>query len=366
MALRKVAHNHVPTMLPRAPSLLTSVQDSTLDSILLRPFPAVLSTARFGCVDDGANSPVNTIHRVYIKTANDRTASGHRVSCVDLAGAAGSLVDSNDVTSFDQYDAPLVDFMAALPDGGHKDSTLASILLRPWPAALSTARFGCIDEGVQSTVNLAEARLMGMAKEHFVLVHGEGHGAWCWFKLRWLLEGSGSGYRVTCIDLSGGGVDPTDPNTVLSFKQYDKPLIDLISTLPEGEKGLPTLPENEIELTLGAAADDPPTTIALRPEFQRDQQSQQSPEEESVLASMLMRPWPAKAISTASFEGDDERLNRVKRIFIKTQRDHMLDPEQQDSMIKKWPPSEVLVIDTDHSPFFSAPEQLFNLIVKSL
>ncbi|AQK57050.1 Methylesterase 17 [Zea mays] len=253
---------------------------------------------------------------------------------------------------------------------------------------------------------------MGMAKEqHFVLVHGEGHGAWCWFKLRWLLEGAG--HRVTCVDLAGGGVDPTDPNTIRSFKQYDKPLIDLISNLPDGEKvilighgagglsvihamhefvdrigqaffvaatmlpfgfqadedkndGLPTLPENEIELTLGAGADDPPTTIALRPEFQRDRLSQQSPEEESVLASMLMRPWPATAISTASFEGDDERLNRIKRTFIKMERDHMLDPQQQDSMIKKWPPSEVLVIDTDHSPFFSAPEQLFNLIVKSL
>lgn len=131
------------------------------------------------------------------------------------------------------------------------------------------------------------------------------------------------------------------------------------------------MPENEIELTLGAEADDPPTTIALRLEFQRDRLSQQShpnfyPIQESVLASMLMRPWPATAISTASFEGDDERLNRIKRIFIKTERDHMLDPQQQDSMIKKWPPSEVLVIDTDHSPFFSAPEQLFNLIVKSL
>jgi len=126
------------------------------------------------------------------------------------------------------------------------------------------------------------------------------------------------------------------------------------------------LPENEIELTFGAAADDPSTTVALRLEFQRDRLSQQSPEEESVLASMLMRPWPAAAISTASFEGDDERLNRVKRIFIKAERDHMLNPEQQDSMIKKWPPSEVLVIDTDHSPFFSAPEQLFNLIAKSL
>lgn len=88
--------------------------------------------------------------------------------------------------------------------------------------------------------------------------------------------------------------------------------------------------------------------------------------QESVLASMLMRPWPVTAISTASFEGDDERLNRIKRVFIKTERDHMLDPQQQDSMIKKWPPSEVLEIDTDHSPFFSAPEQLFNLIVKSL
>jgi hypothetical protein len=81
---------------------------------------------------------------------------------------------------------------------------------------------------------------------------------------------------------------------------------------------------------------------------------------------MLMRPWPQTTIGTARFDGDDERLNRVKRVFIKTERDHMLDPQQQDSMIKKWPPGEVLAIDTDHCPFFSAPEQLFNLIVKSL
>jgi pimeloyl-ACP methyl ester carboxylesterase len=81
---------------------------------------------------------------------------------------------------------------------------------------------------------------------------------------------------------------------------------------------------------------------------------------------MLMRPWPEMAISTARFDGDDERLNRIKRVFIKTERDHMLNPQQQDSMIKKWPPSELLIIDTDHCPFFSAPELLFNLIIKSL
>nr|ABA95647.1 hypothetical protein LOC_Os12g02510 [Oryza sativa Japonica Group] len=116
-----------------------------------------------------------------------------------------------------------------------------------------------------------------MAREHFVLVHGEGHGSWCWFKLRWLLESSG--YQVTCIDLAGAGVDPTDPNTVRSFEQYDKPLLDLISAIPEDEKGLPTLPENEINLIFGTGADDPPTTAALRPEFQRERLSQQSPEE---------------------------------------------------------------------------------------
>lgn len=75
-----------------------------------------------------------------------------------------------------------------------------------------------------------------------------------------------------------------------------------------------------------------------------------------------MRPWPVTAISTASFEGDDERLNRIKRVFIKTERDHMLDPQQQDSMIKKWPPSEVLVVDTDHSPFFSPFQELKKML----
>jgi hypothetical protein len=88
--------------------------------------------------------------------------------------------------------------------------------------------------------------------------------------------------------------------------------------------------------------------------------------QESVLASILICPWPETALGTARFDGDDERLNQINRVFIKAERDHMLDPQQQDSMIKKWPPSEVLAIDTDHCPFFSTPEQLFNLIVKSL
>lgn len=74
-------------------------------------------------------------------------------------------------------------------------------------------------------------------KLHFVMVHGFGHGAWCWYKIRSLLEASD--YKVSCIDLKGSGIDPSDPNTIFSFQDYNKPLIDLLSNLPHNEKVIP-------------------------------------------------------------------------------------------------------------------------------
>ncbi|MBA0881206.1 hypothetical protein Goshw_012215 [Gossypium schwendimanii] len=71
-------------------------------------------------------------------------------------------------------------------------------------------------------------------KLHFVMVHVFGHGAWCWYKIRGLLEASD--YKVSCIDLKGSGMDPSDPNTIFSFQDYNKPLIDLLSNLPRNEK----------------------------------------------------------------------------------------------------------------------------------
>ena len=65
----------------------------------------------------------------------------------------------------------------------------------------------------------------------FVLVHGACHGAWCWFKLACLLQGSG--HRVSCIDLAGALVDP---NNVRSFDEYDAPLIEFMAALPDAHK----------------------------------------------------------------------------------------------------------------------------------
>lgn len=86
----------------------------------------------------------------------------------------------------------------------------------------------------------------------------------------------------------------------------------------------------------------------------------------STLASTLLRPWPALAISRAIFKGEIEKINKTKRVFIKTTKDNMVKPEQQDAMIEKWPPSEVLIMESDHSPFFSDTQQLFKLLLQAV
>lgn len=67
-----------------------------------------------------------------------------------------------------------------------------------------------------------------------VLVHGVGGGSWCWYKIRCLMENSG--FKVTCIDLKSAGIDPTPANSLLSFDDYNQPLMDFLSSLPDDQQ----------------------------------------------------------------------------------------------------------------------------------
>lgn len=69
---------------------------------------------------------------------------------------------------------------------------------------------------------------------HFVLVHGINGGGWCWYKIRCLMENSG--YKVSTVDLKSAGIDASDADSVLSFDDYNKPLLDFFSSLPEDEQ----------------------------------------------------------------------------------------------------------------------------------
>lgn len=88
--------------------------------------------------------------------------------------------------------------------------------------------------------------------------------------------------------------------------------------------------------------------------------------QDSTLAAMLMRPGPIQALLSAKFMMEDENvIHKVPRIYVKTTDDRVIKLEQQDVMIKRWPPSEVYVLESDHSPFFSTPFLLFGLLVKA-
>lgn len=135
------------------------------------------------------------------------------------------------------------------------------------------------------------------------------------------------------------------------------------------QQGAPDLSEfgdDVYDLKFSLGDDRPPTSVALREEHQRAILYQQCTHEDSTLASILLRPWPA-ALGAARFgRADDGAVNTVRRVYVKTANDRMLKPEQQEAMVRRWPPSEVAAMDTDHSPFFSAPDRLFELIIKSL
>lgn len=59
-----------------------------------------------------------------------------------------------------------------------------------------------------AAIALGGCATMGAKREHFVLVHGQWHGSWCWSKVVPLL--TAQGHRVTAIDLPGRGGDPKE------------------------------------------------------------------------------------------------------------------------------------------------------------
>ncbi|KAL0543042.1 hypothetical protein IC582_018129 [Cucumis melo] len=71
-------------------------------------------------------------------------------------------------------------------------------------------------------------------KKHFVLVHGACHGAWCWYKIKPLLEVAG--HRVTMLDMAGAGVNRKAIREVKSFEEYSEPLLKTMACLGPNEK----------------------------------------------------------------------------------------------------------------------------------
>lgn len=256
-----------------------------------------------------------------------------------------------------------------------------------------------------------DLKIDDLESNHFVLVHGGGFGAWCWYKTIALLEEDG--FKVDAVDLTGSGIHSFDTNNITSLSQYVKPLTDFFEKLEDGKKVILvghdfggtcisyTMEEfpskvakavfiSAAMLTSGQSTLDmfsqqagpndlmrqaqmflyangnerPPTAIDLDKALLRDLLFNQSPAKDVALASVSMRPIPfAPVLEKLSLS--DKNYGSVRRFYLETSEDSALPLSLQQSMINANPPERVFRLKgSDHSPFFSKPQALHKLLVE--
>jgi pimeloyl-ACP methyl ester carboxylesterase len=96
---------------------------------------------------------------------------------------------------------------------------------------------------------------------------------------------------------------------------------------------------------------------ALRDTAVRDALYAECADEDVVLAQSLLTAEPVAPLATA-IRISDERFGSVPRVYIECRRDRAVSLSEQRKMYSAMPCRQIVSMDTDHSPFFSAPDEL--------
>ncbi len=224
----------------------------------------------------------------------------------------------------------------------------------------------------------------------FVLVSGAWHAAWCWERIVPVLQALG--HRVIAPDLLGMGPDPT-PLGEVSLSRWADQVADLVRgeaepvilvghsrggiviseaaervperiqrlvylaafMLRDGETMVGALQEGEERRGfLEFGPDDTLTVLATEvgPTLYN-----KTPPEWVRRAASLLSPEPMTVFSTP-LELSDGRFGRVPRAYIECAEDWAVPLKLQRLFQTRLPCDVVTTLDTDHSPFYSAPEAL--------
>nr|BAJ17976.1 alpha/beta hydrolase fold superfamily [Gentiana pneumonanthe] len=248
--------------------------------------------------------------------------------------------------------------------------------------------------------------------KHFVAVHGVGHGAWVYYKLKPRIEAAG--FKFTAIDLAAAGVNPKKLEEVNSLEEYCGPLFDVLAAVPEGEKvilvghsggglsaavGMEKFPKKiSVAVFLNAIMPDtknrpsyvmeeytartpieawkdtqfsaygePPITALLcGPEFISTSLYHLSPVEDHTLGKLLVRPGAlfVEDLLKGAVKFTDEGFGSVPRVYVVATEDKTIPLEFQRWMIENNPAAEVKEIQgADHLPQFSKPDELTQVLV---
>jgi pimeloyl-ACP methyl ester carboxylesterase len=227
-----------------------------------------------------------------------------------------------------------------------------------------------------------------------LLIHGAWQGAWCWREVVARLEERG--HQAIAIDLPGHGEDRSPPETV-TLQDYVDRMIQAVSASKDrpilvghsmGLIGLTaeTVPDSIAALVYVAAL-VPPSGCSMMhfvsgfdPQYLA--QFQWAPDRRTALISLegvrefLYSCCPPEVVESAfarftpepvapfetPFSTTQERFGRVPRYYIECLRDRVVPLALQRAMRTGVPFQGVYSLDTDHSPFFSAPQELATIL----
>jgi pimeloyl-ACP methyl ester carboxylesterase len=227
----------------------------------------------------------------------------------------------------------------------------------------------------------------------YVLVHGAYHGGWCYEQVVPLLEAAG--HTAIAVDLPGHGENkkPIEEVTLAAYVDHVSAIIEAQSepvilvghslggmTITEVSERLPEKVSWVVYLTAvmlkngqdraELAVYDNPEPMTAKRVISADGLSATMPSEiipetfygqcsEADVAQAMARLVPqATDPIKRTVTTTPERFGRVRRAYVECLRDNAIPIAMQRAMIAAQPCEKVFTLDTDHSPFYSTPEEL--------
>ena len=232
----------------------------------------------------------------------------------------------------------------------------------------------------------------------YVLVHGAWHGGWCWHRIVARLQRAS--HRVMAPDLLALGIDATPPGRV-TLDRWAGQIATLIESAPEPvvlvghsrggivlsavAERIPErirtlvyvtafLLEDGISLREAAEQDSeslvPPAMMiaedhlsaTMRADAVRDSFYGRCSDDDVALAMSLLKPEPLAPLATPT-RISAARFGGVPRMYVECSGDRAITHAAQRKMQAALPCRERITLDTDHSPFFSCPDELAGVLL---
>ena len=231
----------------------------------------------------------------------------------------------------------------------------------------------------------------------YVLVHGAWHGGWCWQKIVARLQSQG--HTAVAPDMPGRGRDAKAIASV-TFSDIVKRVHDAIDAQREpvtlvghsyggaiitqaSEKraakikslvyvtgfllghglSLMNLAEQDEDSHLGGQVEFSPLgdTATVKSAALRDCFYGHCSDDDFEQARALLGPEAIAGMRTP-MQTSAEGFGRLPRYFVECSRDHAISPRLQKRLYTDLPCERIYSLDTDHSPFFSAPDALSEIL----